>query len=386
MKKTILTIATMALIATGCHKKTELTSGINLDNLDTTVSPLEDFYQYACGGWMKNHPLDAEHSRYGSFDFLAEENQKQLKGIIDSVSANKNEAGSIADKIATLYNIGMDSVRLQEQGCEPLKPYLEEINNLKTREDIWNEILKMHHRGNHVFFGVFGEADKDDAKQCIAWAYQTGLGLGDRDYYLLDEGNNAKLRVGYVELMTKLFAMAGYDQMSGIKADKLAKMVMDFETRLAKSHLTQLECRDPFATFNRYTLDEATKFTPNIDWKGYFTSMNILDGMKSFNIATPKCLAEVNKALADAFTNPEDISWGTAKFAAAAGQAYLKTGEQPEIKRLSRKTGSWLSGMHVTCEFEVLASDGTSFGKFKFQDRGLDGPDGRPVSGFGPWD
>lgn len=293
----------MALIATGCHKKTELTSGINLDNLDTTVSPLEDFYQYACGGWMKNHPLDAEHSRYGSFDFLAEENQKQLKGIIDSVSANKNEAGSIADKIATLYNIGMDSVRLQEQGCEPLKPYLEEINNLKTREDIWNEILKMHHRGNHVFFGVFGEADKDDAKQCIAWAYQTGLGLGDRDYYLLDEGNNAKLRVGYVELMTKLFAMAGYDQMSGIKADKLAKMVMDFETSLAKSHLTQLECRDPFATFNRYTLDEATKFTPNIDWKGYFTSMNILDGMKSFNIATPKCLAEVNKALADADIN-----------------------------------------------------------------------------------
>jgi len=303
MKKTILTIATMALIATGCHKKAELTSGINLDNLDTTVSPLEDFYQYACGGWMKNHPLDAEHSRYGSFDFLAEENQKQLKGIIDSVSANKNEAGSIADKIATLYNIGMDSVRLQEQGCEPLKPYLEEINNLKTREDIWNEIIKMHHRGNHVFFGVFGEADKDDAKQCIAWAYQTGLGLGDRDYYLLDEGNNAKLRVGYVELMTKLFAMAGYDQMSGIKADKLAKMVMDFETRLAKSHLTQLECRDPFATFNRYTLDEATKFTPNIDWKGYFTSMNILDGMKSFNIATPKCLAEVNKALADADIN-----------------------------------------------------------------------------------
>ena len=303
MKKTILTIVTMALIATGCHKKTELTSGINLDNLDTTVSPLEDFYQYACGGWMKNHPLDAEHSRYGSFDFLAEENQKQLRGIIDSVSANQNEPGSIADKIATLYNIGMDSVRLQEQGATPLVPYLEEVNNLKTREDIWNEILKMHHRGNHVFFGVFGEADKDDAKQCIAWAYQTGLGLGDRDYYLLDEGNNAKLRVGYVELMTKLFAMSGYDQMSGIKADKLAKMVMDFETRLAKAQNTQLENRDPFGTFNRYTVEEAAKLAPNIDWKGYFTSMNILDGMKSFNIAQPKYIAEVNKALADADIN-----------------------------------------------------------------------------------
>lgn len=94
----------------------------------------------------------------------------------------------------------------------------------------------------------------------------------------------------------------------------------------------------------------------------------------------------VNDALADAFTHPEDISWGTAKFATATGQAYLKTGKQPEIKRLSRKTGSWLSGMHVTCEFEVIASDGTSFGKYTFQDRGLDGPDGRPVAGFGPMD
>ncbi len=303
MKKTILTIATMALIATGCHKKAELTSGINLDNLDTTVSPLDDFYQYACGGWMKNHPLDAEHSRYGSFDFLAEENQKQLKGIIDSVSANQNEPGSIADKIATLYNIGMDSVRLQKQGAEPIKPYLEEINALVSREDIWNEILKMHHRGNHVFFGVFGEADKDDATQCIAWAYQTGLGLGDRDYYLLDEGNNAKIRAGYVDLMTKEFAMAGYDQMSGIKADKLAKMVMDFETLLAKSHNTQLENRDPFGTFNRYTVEEAAKFAPNIDWKGYFTSMKIMDGMKTFNIAQPKYIAEVSRVLATADIN-----------------------------------------------------------------------------------
>ncbi len=293
----------MALIATGCQKKAELTSGINLDNLDTTVSPLDDFYQYACGGWMKNHPLDAEHSRYGSFDFLAEENQKQLRNIIDSVSANKNEAGSISDKIATLYNIGMDSVRLQEQGAEPIKPYLEEINGLESREDIWNAILKMHHRGNHVFFGVFGEADKDDATQCIAWVYQTGLGLGDRDYYLLDEGNNAKIRAGYVDLMTKEFAMAGYDQMSGITADKLAKMVMDFETLLAKSQNTQLENRDPFGTFNRYTVEEAAKLAANIDWNGYFTSMNIMDGLKTFNIAQPKYVAEVSRVLASADIN-----------------------------------------------------------------------------------
>ena len=299
MKKTLLSIATMAVIATGCQHKAQLTSGIDLDNFDTTVRLEDDFYQYACGGWMKNNPLDAEHSRYGAFDVLHENAQENLKGIIDSVSKMQNEKGSIADKIATLYNIGMDSVRLQEQGAEPIKPYLEEINAIKTNADAWNALLKMHRMGVTVLFGVFGEADKDDASQCIAWAYQGGLGLGDRDYYCTDEGNNKNIRAGYVALMAKEFAMAGYDQLCGIRADKLALMVMNFETRLAKSQNTMLENRDPQATFNRYTVEEAAAFTPNIDWKGYFQTMNILDGMKSFNIAQPKYFTEVNKVLKD---------------------------------------------------------------------------------------
>ena len=310
MKKTILTITAMAMIATGCHKKAELTSGINLDNLDTTVSPQEDFYQYACGGWMKNHPLDAEHSRYGSFDFLAEENQKQLRGIIDSVSANQNQPGSIADKIATLYNIGMDSVRLQEQGAEPLKPYLDEIQAVNTREDINAEIIRLHKRGNHVLFAVFGEADKDDAKQCIAWAYQSGLGLGDRDYYLTDEGNNAKIREGYLKLMQTQFANAGYDQMTGVSADKLAATVMALETKLAKAQYDKLTNRDPFKTFNRKTVDEAIALAANIDWKGYFSAMGILDGIKTFNVAQPEYFAAVSDILAK-----EDINTLKAYFA-----------------------------------------------------------------------
>ena len=279
----------MAVIATGCQHKAQLTSGINTDNFDTTARLQDDFYQYACGGWMANNPLDAEHSRYGAFDVLSENALKNVNDIIDSVSKNENAAGSLADKIATLYNIGMDSAKLQEQGVAPLMPYLEEINQVKTRDDVWAEILKMHRRGNTVLFGIFGEADKDDAKMCIAWAYQSGLGLGDRDSYLLD-----------VALMTKEFAMAGYDKLSGIRADKLAQMVMSFETRLAKAQNTKLENRDPQATFNRYTVDEAAAFAPNIDWKGYFETMNIMDGMKSFNIAQPKYFEEVNRVMADA--------------------------------------------------------------------------------------
>ena len=289
----------MAIIATGCQHKKELTSGVNLDNFDTTARLQDDFYQYACGGWMKNNPLDAEHSRYGAFDVLAENAQENLRGIIDSVSAMQNKAGSLADKIAKLYNIGMDSVRLQEQGAAPLMPFLEEINSVKTRDDVWAELLKMHRRGNHVLFGVFGEADKDDAKMCIAWAYQGGLGLGDRDYYLTDEGNNKNIRAGYVEMMTKEFALAGYDKLSGISPEKLAKMVMDFETRLAKSQNTRLENRDPQATFNRFNVAQADSLAPNVRWQNYFETMGIAEGMKTFNVAQPKYFVEVSRVLAD---------------------------------------------------------------------------------------
>ena len=321
MKKTLLTIATMALIATGCQHKTNLTSGIDLDNLDTTVRLEDDFYQYACGGWMANNPLDAEHSRYGAFDVLAENALKNVNDIIDSVSKNENEAGSLADKIAKLYNIGMDSVKLQEQGVATLMPYLEEINSLKTRDDVWAEMLKLHRLGNTVLFGVFGEADKDDANMCIAWAYQGGLGLGDRDYYLLDEGNNKNIRKGYVELMEKEFAMAGYDKLSGKKADKLAKMVMDFETRLAKAMNTKLQNRDPQGTFNRFTVEEAIAAYPNINWNSYFTTMNIMDGMKSFNIAQPKYFEEVNKVLVD--TDVEVLKAYFAWHAISGAASYL---------------------------------------------------------------
>lgn len=306
MKKLLLTIATMAIIATGCQnqKSTKtLTSGIDTNNFDTTARLQDDFYQYACGGWMKNNPLDAEHSRYGAFDVLAENAQKDLRDIIDNVSKGENPEGSIAEKIAMFYNIGMDSVRLQEQGAAPLMPYLEKINSIKTNDDVWKALLEMHHRGGFALFATFGESDPDEANMCIAWVYQSGLGLGDRDYYLTDEGNNVNIRKGYVDLMTKEFGMAGFDKMTGYKPDELAKMVMNFETRLAKAQNTRLENRNPMATFNRYTVESASEFTPNINWKQYFETMGILDGMQSFNIAQPKYFEEVNKALGDTDIN-----------------------------------------------------------------------------------
>ena len=162
MKKTCIAIMTLGLFA-ACNqapKTPELTSGINKSNLDTTASPTDNFYQYACGGWMAQNPLTEEYSRYGSFDQLRENNQEQLKTLIEEVSANKHEANSIGDKIATLYNMGMDSVALNNQGAEPIKGLLSNIAALKNTEDLSKELINLHKNGINPFFGLVGTFGK----------------------------------------------------------------------------------------------------------------------------------------------------------------------------------------------------------------------------------
>lgn len=309
MKKILITVMSLTLLASACNKN-ELGSGVNFDNLDTTVNPSEDFYHYACGGWLKNHPLDAEHSRYGAFDVLAETNQEQLRTIIDSLVANTNEAGSYGDKIATLYKVGMDTVTIEKQGAEPIMPYLNEIAAIKTNDDIQNEMRRLHGIGINPFFALFNEADANDAKMCIAWLYQTGIGMGERDYYIKNDGREPQLRAAYLKLMETQFANAGYDQISGKTPAQLAKMVMDLETRLAKAQYDNEANRDPFKTFNKMTLDEAKAKTPGIDYNAYFAQMG-LNNLTSFNMAQPEYFEEVAKVI----TSKKDIEAIKAYFA-----------------------------------------------------------------------
>ena len=297
MKKTLLAIMTLSLFAaTSCNKGSELSSGVNLDNLDTTFDPAEDFYHYACGGWLKAHPLDAEHSRYGAFDVLAETNQEQLRTLIDSLVNTQNAAGSYGDKIATLYKVGMDTATIEQQGVEPIKPYLEEIAALKTTAESQAEMRRLHGIGVNPFFAMFNEADASDANMCIAWFYQTGIGMGERDYYLESKGREPELRKAYIKLMETQFANAGYDKMSGKTPAQLAKMVMDFETRLAKAQYDNETNRDPFKTNNKMTLDTANIKAPGIDYKAYFTEIGLPE-LTSFNMCQPEYFQEVGKAL-----------------------------------------------------------------------------------------
>ena len=270
MKKVIYAaMISTAIVATSCgNNKPERTSGIRFSDLDTTVSPTEDFYQYACGGWMKNHPLTAEYARYGSFDKLAEDNQEQLKGLITEIAKDNHKKGSIPQKIGDLYNLGMDSATIEKQGAEPLKAELKSIAEMRQKSELTNKLALYAQEGGSPLFSIFGEANPNNSKECIAWVWQTGLGIGDRDYYLDNSAHMETIRKEYVTLLSKFMQLSGYDKEAKIaNTDEMAKRILAFETELAKAFMDKNDTRDPYKTCNIVSVDEWQKMLPIIDLK-----------------------------------------------------------------------------------------------------------------------
>ena len=178
-------LATSTSMATPANPKKpkKTTSGVAAGNLDRSVKPTADFYQYACGGWMASNPLGDEYARYGSFDVLAENNQEQLKELVTKIAAQKNAPGSIEQKIADFYNTGMATGDLERAGATPIQPELNAINNLK-RNDLSVKLAQMLMNGQTPFFALFGSADPDNSSMTIAHIWQSGLGIGERLFLL----------------------------------------------------------------------------------------------------------------------------------------------------------------------------------------------------------
>ena len=277
MKKNLLwALSALIFITTSCSmKKTELSSGINFANLDTTVNPAVDFYRYACGGWMDNHPLTGEYSRYGTFDKLAEDNKEQLKDLITSIAAEKHETNSIKQKIGDLYNLGMDTDAIEAQGAEPLQEELKAIKEMSSKEQLPGMLAEMQLVGSNPFFGIFGEADPENSSMNMAWIWQSGLGIGDRDYYL--EASNQEIRNEYLALMEKMFTLSGYVEITGIKGKQLAQNVLNLETEMAKIFMTKEDQRDPYKTYNPKTLAEMQALIPNFNFEKYLTPLHLND-------------------------------------------------------------------------------------------------------------
>ena len=269
-------------------------AGIRIENLDKSMAPATDFYQFACGGWMKNHPLTGEYSRFGSFDMLAENNRKQLKGLIEEIAGRKNEPGSVAQKIGDLYNLAMDSTRRNAEGVAPLKPWLDRVSAVKDKKELSTLLPEMMLTGTSPFFGVYVDADVMDSKRNIFATYQGGLSLGERDYYLENDESTKKIREAFKEHVVKMFQLFGYS-----KADAQKQMadVMRIETRLARSHFDKVKLRDPYANYHKKPLSDLQKLVPNIDWTKFLATLKV--DVKELSISQEEPMKEVSKVIAD---------------------------------------------------------------------------------------
>lgn len=292
-----LPILAICMMTTGCNssKKAELTSGIDLANLDTTALPGASFYQYACGGWMKNHPLTDEYSRFGTFDLLAEENRKQLRGLIEELAAGKHEAGSVAQKVGGLYNIAMDSVKLNKEGVAPIKAELDKIAAMKDKSEIYSMIAGMQTNGMYPYFVLYVGADDMNSSSNMVHTYQGGLGMGERDYYLESDDQTKEIRTKYQEHIAKMFQLAGYDAAT---AQKAVKAVMSIENRLAKSARSQVDLRDPHANYNKKVMADLKKEFAPFNWDVFFAAAG-LNNLAEVNIGQPDAMKEVT-AIIDA--------------------------------------------------------------------------------------
>lgn len=290
-------IIALALGTSGCGNTgndKKAVAALSATNMDTTVKAGDDFYRYANGSWLKNNPIPAEYSRYGAFEVLEEENYTQLKTILAEASADKNATeGSVNQKIRDFYNSGMDTVKIEKNGINPLKAELDQINAFATVADVQKMLALEHASGNYPLFYLFSSPDEKNSNQVIAATYQGGLGLPDRDYYLGTDSRSKEIRASYLKHMAKMFVLAGS---APDQAAKDADVVMKIETELATISSTRLELRDPKANYNKTDLAGLEKMAPGIDWKGYFEGIN-LHVTNEINIGQPKFVSGMAKMI-----------------------------------------------------------------------------------------
>ena len=289
-------MAVLALaVAAGCDSKKEavMTSGIDLTNLDTTAGQGADFYQYACGGWMKKHPLTNEYSRFGSFDMLAENNREQLKGLIVEIAAGQNAQGTIGQKIGDIYKLAMDSVKLNADGVTPIQADLEKIASVKDKSEIVPLMAELAHSGVFPYFSFYVGADIMDSKSNLFQLYQGGISLGEKEYYLDNDDVTVNIRNKYKEHIVKMFQLAGFDEAA---AKKKMEAVMDIETRIAKASFSAVEQRNPAANYHKMSLDELKKEIPGIDWDAFLNGIGV-KGVTELSVSQVDPIKEVEKII-----------------------------------------------------------------------------------------
>ena len=271
-----------------------MTSGIDVANMDTTACPGTDFYRYACGGWIDSHPLRDEYARFGSFEALDELSTEQVKSLLNELAAQTHEPGSVGQKIGTLYNVVMDSVKQNTEGIEPLKADLARVAAVQNREELQALLFDMHLKGMGHMFSFYVGADSKDSKNNIVSIGQGGLSLGQKEYYLDTDESTTETREKFKAHLVRMFQLAG-----NTEADAQRKMadVMEIETRLAGKFKSATEMRDPEANYNKITYAEVKSLCPDIDWDKFFATMGITD-LQVVDFGHPEQLKAIDEVLA----------------------------------------------------------------------------------------
>ncbi len=246
---------------------------IDKSNMDLAVKPGDNFFLYANGNWIKNNPVPASRTRWGSFDELRLENSERLSSLLKGASHATNPDRT-TQIIGDFYHSGMDSNTIEQKGATPIKPILNEINEAKNVNDILHEIATMRVNGyGSAGFRIGVSADSKNVTQYIASIGQGGTNLPDRDYYLKDDARSVKIRDAYKENIQTLFSLLGDDAAS---AKAKSEVVMRMETTLAQAQYARVEMRDPYKTYNRYSVKDLTAITPGINWSDLLKDMKII--------------------------------------------------------------------------------------------------------------
>jgi len=275
-----LPLALLTVSAISCKKNQNASpmeeQKFEISNLDTTVIPGNDFFEYATGGWNKANPIPDQYSRYGSFEKLAEINQEQVKGLIEELGKKSNSTGSVAQKIGDMYDLGMDSAKLNADGATPLKEQLDAISNATSKTDIIKLCGEIAQYAESPFFIFYVGADDKNSSMNIIQFYQGGIGMGERDYYLSDDETNKALRQGYHNLIKTQFVNAGNDELT---ATKNADAVLKIETELAKAHFVKEDLRKPELNYHKIETKNLSKEVGSFEWETYFDAI----GAKNFD-------------------------------------------------------------------------------------------------------
>jgi len=265
---TIFAVAT-ATVAFTDDKKPKY---IDPANMDLTVKPGDNFYAYANGGWIKKNPVPASKTRWGSFDMLREESSQRLQTLLEEAAKNTSKDRS-TQMIGDFYKSGMDSAAIESRGFTPIKPELERLNTLSTKQDVINEVATLRTKGiASPLFGMFIGQDRKNVSQYIPQLGQGGTSLPDRDYYLKDDTRSTNIRRAYKEHLERMFGLIGENATTAAYS---ADAILRIETALAKAQYSRVEMRDPYKTYNKFAVKDLNNQTPGLNWTSLLQQMKV---------------------------------------------------------------------------------------------------------------